>query len=268
MKIISLMTDFGTGDFEIGSMRGVILKLAPATKIVDLTHDIPPQDVLDAAVILSRHFYYFPPGTIHVVVVDPGVGTTRRPIAALIKDQVFVGPDNGIISLVYQEATKNNWATRIIHTHNKKYWMPEISQIFHGRDVFAAVAGHLSSGVEIQELGDEIKDPVLLDLPEPVLSDGMIQGIIMRVDHFGNLETNIDHSLLKNLSRIVVKCNDHEINGLVNTFGNAKDGTLVAMIDSSGQLSICVVNGSAQNYLHAGVGTSVEVTFPDVERRN
>lgn len=261
------MTDFGTGDFEIGSMSGVILSLAPETKLVDLTHDIPPQDVLDAAVILSRHFFYFPPGSIHVVVVDPGIGTSRRPIAAFIKDQIFVGPDNGIITIVYREAIKNQWPTRIIHTNKQEFWMPDVSQIFHGRDVFAAIAGHLSSGVDIQDLGEEVKKLVLLDLPEPVISSGQIHGIVMRVDHFGNLETNISQSLLKQYDKILIKCSGHELDELVDTFGNSQEGELVAMIDSSGQLSICVVNGSAEKFLNAGFGTQVDILLPISERQ-
>ncbi len=259
MKIVSLITDFGTGDFEIGSMCGVVLNIAPETNIVDLTHEIPPQDVMDAAVVLSRHFFYFPAGSIHVVVVDPGVGTSRNPIAAFIKDQFYVGPDNGIITPIYQKAIKNDWPVIIVHTNKPEFWLSDISHIFHGRDIFAAVAGHLSSGVAIELLGDEIHNPVLLDFPEPVMKPGGIQGSVMRIDHFGNLESNIDQALIKDQKVVVVKCNGHEINGLVNTFGNAKDGDLVSMIDSSGQLSICTVNGSAALSLDAKVGTKIEV---------
>lgn len=259
MKTVSLTTDFGTGDFEIGSMCGVILNIAPETNIVDLTHEIPPQDVIDAAVVLSRHFFYFSPGSIHIVVVDPGVGTSRNPIAALIKDQFYVGPDNGIITLVYQRAIKNGWPVKIIHTNKPEFWLPNISNIFHGRDIFAAVAGHLSSGVALESLGEEIHDPVLLDFPEPVMIPGGIRGSVMRIDHFGNLESNIDQALIKDPRRTLVKCNGQEINGLVDTFGNAKDGDLVSMIDSSGQLSICTVNGSAAMSLDAKVGTKIEV---------
>ena len=259
MKIVSLMTDFGSGDFEIGSMCGVILSIAPETNIVDLTHEIPPQDIMDAAVVLSRHFFYFPAGSIHVVVIDPGVGTSRNPIAALINDQYYVGPDNGIITPIYQKAIKNNWRVKIIHTNKPDYWLPTISHIFHGRDIFAAVAGHLSSGVAIELLGEAIQNPVLLDFPEPIwLPDG-IQGSVMRIDHFGNLESNIDQSLIEDPNSVIVRCNDGEIKGLVNTFGNAKDGDLVSMIDSSGQLSICTVNGSAALSLDAKVGTKIKV---------
>jgi len=263
MRIVSLTTDFGIGDFEIGSMCGVILNLAPDTKIADLTHAIPPQNVLDAAVILSRHFYYFPPDSIHVVVVDPGVGTDRRPLAALIKDQIYVGPDNGIITLVYQEAIRNNWQSRFIHTNNEKYWLKDVSHIFHGRDVFAAVAGHLSAGIEIFDLGDEIFDPILLDLPEPVIDENTIKGIVLRADHFGNLETNIDQSILPGKGKLIVTIEGHEIIDLVNTFGDSETGDLVSMIDSSGQLSICVVNGSAKEKLGIDSGTAVEVRVSD-----
>ncbi len=266
MKIVSLMTDFGTGDFEIGAMCGVILSIAPETNFADLTHDIPPQDVLDAAILLSRHFFYFPPESIHVVVVDPGVGTARRPIAAMIKDQYYVGPDNGIITQIFREANKNNWPFKIVHTNKSEFWLPNISHIFHGRDIFSAIAGHLSSGVNIEQLGDIVFDPILLDIPEARKIPGGLQGTVMRIDHFGNLESNIDQNWFEDKNKtVIVKCNQCEITGLVNTFGDAKDGDVVAMIDSSGQLSICQVNGSAATSLNASVGTQIEVLFNEIE---
>jgi S-adenosylmethionine hydrolase len=138
-----------------------------------------------------------------------------------------------------------------------------VSHIFHGRDVFAAVAGHISAGVEINDLGDEIYDPILLDIPEPEIKKNTIKGIVLRADHFGNLETNIDQGFINKKENLSVYVKDHEIKGLVNTFGDSEKGDLVSMIDSSGQLSICIVNGSAKEFLGADFGTAVEVRVRD-----
>jgi S-adenosylmethionine hydrolase len=259
MKHLSLTTDFGTGDFEIGTLSGVIYSIAPDTLIADLTHDIPPQNILDAAVVLSRHTPYFPEGSIHVVVVDPGVGTTRRPIAARLGKQYFVGPDNGVMTLMYKIAQENSEPIEVVHTDDPQFWLPNISNIFHGRDIFAAVAGHLAAGVPLRKLGTLIDDPVLMDLPDPEPIKNGLRGQILRVDHFGNMESNIHHSLLKDFSPVSVRMGDTVINGLVETFGQGKIGELVAMIDSSGVISVCVVNGNAAHVLNAKAGDPIEV---------
>lgn len=261
MAVVSLTTDFGSSDFEIGSVSAVVLSRAPEAKIADLTHDVPPQNVLDAAVILSRHVFYFPPNSVHVVVVDPGVGTIRRPIAAQLGDQYFVGPDNGVMTLLYQYAKNNNLPIKIVHTNKSEFWLSDVSNIFHGRDIFASVGGFLAAGYDIEDLGEVITDPVLLDIPQASISQDYISGQIMRIDHFGNLESNIDQRLLKGREVVSVQIKNRKIDGLVKTFGDKVNGELVSMIDSSGVISVCVVNGSAANDLQANTGDTIELSL-------
>jgi len=257
---ISLTTDFGTSDFGVGEMLGVIYAIAGEdVRVADLTHDVPPQNVLDAAVILGRHTPYFPEGSIHIVVVDPGVGTHRRPIAARLGKQFFVGPDNGVFTLMLRNAQRDGEPVQVVHTNRPRYWLENVSAIFHGRDIFAAVGAHLAAGVPLEELGEIINDPVLLDLAEPRPIEGGWEGVITRVDHFGNLESNIDASLIKDLGPVDVIVGGAAIHGLVETFGAARAGDLVAMIDSSGVIAVSVVNGSAAGFLNVAQGDSFRI---------
>lgn len=257
---ISLTTDFGTSDFGVGEMLGVIYTIAgEEIRVADLTHDVPPQNVLDAAVILGRHTPYFPEGSIHIVVVDPGVGTTRRPIAARLGRQFFVGPDNGVCTLMLRNAQREGEPIQVVHTNRPRCWLENVSTIFHGRDIFAAVGAHLAAGVPLEELGDVIDDPVLLDLAEPRPIEGGWEGIVTRVDHFGNLESNIDASLIEGLGPVEVIVGGAAIHGLVETFGAARAGDLVAMIDSAGVIGVSAVNGSAAARLNAAQGTPFKV---------
>ena len=257
-RVISITTDFGSGDFGVGEMLGVIYSIAgDDIRIADLTHDVPRHNVLDAAVILERHTPYFPPGSVHIAVIDPGVGTGRRPIAARLGDQIFVGPDNGLLTLMLQRCRRLGEGVQVVHTSNPAYWLPQVSAIFHGRDIFAAVAAHIARGVPLEALGEPVDDPVLLDISQPLAVDGGWQGTITRVDHFGNLESNIDGSLTTGIPNPQVLVGGVVINGLVQTFGDAQPGDLVAMIDSSGVLGVSVVNGSAAQRLNAGQGTPI-----------
>ena len=160
MAFITLTTDFGTEDGNVGVMKGVIWGIAPKAQIADISHLVSPQNIHMAAFILNRHVYYFPEGTIHIVVVDPGVGTERRPIAAQIGPQRFVGPDNGVFTPMYKRAEKEGWPVKIVHTNKPKYWGDKISDIFHGRDIFSPVGAHLAAGVPLEALGTEIDDPI------------------------------------------------------------------------------------------------------------
>ena len=263
-RVISITTDFGSGDFGVGEMLGVIYSIAGGDiRIADLTHDVPRHNVLDAAVILERHTPYFPPGSVHIAVVDPGVGTGRRPIAARLGDQIFVGPDNGLLTLMLARCQRLGEPVQVVHTSNAAYWLPQVSAIFHGRDIFAAVAAHIARGVPLEALGEPVDDPVLLDIPQPLAVDGGWQGTITRVDHFGNLESNIDGSLTTGIPNPQVLIGGAVINGLVQTFGQAQPGDLVAMIDSSGVLGVSVVNGSAAQRLNAGQGTPITIRPAD-----
>jgi S-adenosyl-L-methionine hydrolase (adenosine-forming) len=259
MQIVTLTTDFGTGDYDIGSMMGVIWNRAPKVRIVDLTHDIEPHNIRQAALMLDRCTPYFPAGTIHVVVVDPGVGTERRPIAARLGEQWFVGPDNGLLTLMLRRAKTSSQPVKIVHTNNQQYWMPQVSSIFHGRDIFASAAGHLAAGTPLSELGPEIDNPVLFDFPEPQLQSGGWLGEVTDIDHFGNLGTNIHRDHLANSGPVQVIYGEHVITGIVRTFGEGKPGDLIALIDSSDYLSICVVNGSAADYTATQIGDPVLV---------
>jgi S-adenosyl-L-methionine hydrolase (adenosine-forming) len=259
MQIVTLTTDFGSGDYEIGSMIGVIWSTAPAARIIDLTHDIERHNIRQAALMLGRCTPYFPTGTIHVVVVDPGVGTHRRPIAAHLGDQWFVGPDNGLLTLMLRWAQAEGKPVKIAHTNIEQYWQPHVSNIFHGRDVFASVAGHLAAGITLSKLGETIDEPVLLDFPAPQPHARGWQGQVMDIDHFGNLEINIHRDQLKGFDAVKVISGEHTINGIVRTFGEGHPGELVALIDSSDYLSICLVNGSAAAYMPAQIGDPVYV---------
>jgi S-adenosylmethionine hydrolase len=261
MAIITLTTDFGLKDGFVGVMKGVIWEIVPDVHIVDLSHEISPQNVLEGAYIMGRSAPYFPKGTIHVGVIDPGVGTDRRPIAAKLGSQYFVGPDNGLFSFMLARAENNGEEVVIIDTDNPKYWLSEISNVFHGRDIFSPVGAHLAKGVPLEKLGTRIDNPVRLKLLEPEKKgDGWV-GQIMHIDHFGNIATNFKHKHLDNMGPVVVQLCGVEIQGLVRTFGERPPGDLIALFGSTGNLVISVVNGNAASRLKAEPGDLVEI-FP------
>jgi S-adenosylmethionine hydrolase len=261
MTVITLTTDFGSGDYEAGVLKGVIWRIAPSVHIADISHDITPQSVLEAALLLWRVACYFPAGTIHMAVVDPGVGTSRRAIAAQLGNQYFVGPDNGLVSLMLDQSEEAHQAVKFIWLDRPQYWLPDISNVFHGRDIFAPVAAHLATGISLDQLGTEIVDPIRIEIPKPErVSRGWI-GQVIHIDHFGNLATNLNINHLNKVKEVVVKIKGEQINGLVSTFGERPVGELIALIDSSGSLAISVVNGNAAKVLQADVGDTIEVLF-------
>jgi S-adenosylmethionine hydrolase len=261
MTVITLLTDFGLRDGYPGVMKGVIWKIAPHVQIADISHDVTPQDIAQAALLLGRIVPYFPDGTIHIAVIDPGVGTSRRGIAALIGSQYFVGPDNGIISMLLDKAEEHNLAIVLIQLNQTEYWMPEVSNVFHGRDIFASVAAHLANGIPLNALGTPISDPIRLEIPMPVqTTDGWL-GQVMHIDHFGNISTNLHLGLLNQTKDTIVIIKGIEIFGLVSTFGERPPGTLIALSDSTNSLAISVVNGNAAQFLHASIGDKVEFLF-------
>jgi len=263
MSLITLMTDFGLKDGNVGVMKGVILGIAPQAQIVDLSHLISPQNVREAALILLRSAPYFPPGTIHVVVVDPGVGTSRRPIAAQLGTQRYVGPDNGAITLLLEHAERQGWPGAFVHLDRPQFWLPEVSHVFHGRDIFAPAAAHLANGAALSDLGTPVSDPVRLALPRPERTPAGWRGEIIHIDHFGNLASNIliEHlpGWLDAAEKITVRLRGVEIRGLVKTFGERTPGDLAALFGSTGNLIVAVVNGSAAEALGARVGDCFEV---------
>src|ERR1700747_2874499 len=184
--IITLTTDYGTNDHLVGTLKGVILKINPEANIVDITHNVAPFDLLDGALAIGNAYSYFPARTIHVVVVDPGVGTERRPLLVTAENQYFVAPDNGVLSLIYER--EDNIVAR--HVTAEHYYLQPVSKTFHGRDVFAPVAAWLSKGWQTASMGEEIQDYKKMALPRPKPGAGGLQGVVMRVDAFGNLVTN------------------------------------------------------------------------------
>jgi S-adenosylmethionine hydrolase len=263
MTVITLTTDFGSGDHEAGVLKGVIWQIAPDVKIADLSHDISPHSIIEAAILLWRAAQYFPDGTIHVVVVDPGVGTSRRGIAARLGQQYFVGPDNGLVSILLENAIEKKDLIEFIHLDQPQYWLPEVTNVFHGRDIFAPVAAHLAEGIPLNLLGMPISDPIRLEIPKPIRTPHGWYGKVIHVDHFGNLSTNLHGFHINQTKEVMVTIKGEKIVGLVSTFGERPPGTLVALVDSSGSLAISVVNGNAAQFLRASVGDNVEVTFDE-----
>jgi S-adenosylmethionine hydrolase len=259
MTFITLTTDFGIRDGNVGVMKGIIWGIAPEAKIADISHLIEPQNIREAAYILARQVFYFPENTVHIVVVDPGVGTQRRPIAAQIGPQRFVGPDNGVFSPLYTRAEGEGWPMEIVHINRPEYWREKVSDIFHGRDIFSPVGAHLASGVPLSKLGTPIDDPVRIELPEPKETDRGIVGEVIRFDHFGNIISNIHREEMEHLGEVKVSLCDLTIDGLVRTFGEREPGDLIALYSSTDYLIVSEVNGDAQKRLGAEIGDVIEV---------
>jgi S-adenosylmethionine hydrolase len=259
MPAITLLTDFGLKDGNVAAMKGVIINIAPESSIIDISHNISPQNIPEAALILARSAPYFPSGAIHTVVVDPGVGTDRRPIGAQLGDQFFIGPDNGVISMLLVQVVASDQNVAFVHLNKPEYWLPEVSNVFHGRDIFAPCAAHLASGVELEELGETTSDIIHLALPEPEQTSYGYYGEVIHLDHFGNISTNIRVEHLRDKKVSMIRLCGAEINGMVRTFGEKSVGELVALFGSTGSLIVSVVNGSAALRLKADFGDKIEV---------
>jgi S-adenosylmethionine hydrolase len=259
VAIVTLTTDFGLKDGNVGVMKGVIWGIAPGTQIADISHGISPQDVREAALVLLRSTAYFPQGTIHLFVVDPGVGTARRPIAARLGEHFFVGPDNGALSLLLERAERENQPVEFVHLDRPEYWRAEVSHVFHGRDIFAPASGHLAAGIPLASLGNLIHDLVRLDLPKPAPFDHGWRGEVIHIDHFGNISTNLRFEHFGWAPEAKVRLRGVEIRGLVRTFGERPPGELVALYGSTGSLIVSEVNGSAAQRLGARIGDPVEI---------
>jgi S-adenosylmethionine hydrolase len=261
MPIITLTTDFGLKDGFVGSMKGVIWSVCPSVQIADISHAIAPQNVLEGALVLWRAHAFFPAGTVHVAVVDPGVGTRRRPLAARIGENYFVGPDNGLFTPMYEQAEKNGWPLEIVHLTNEKYFLSRVSRTFHGRDIFAPVGAHLASGILLAGLGTVINDPVRLQMPKPEKTLTGWRAHIMGVDTFGNLATDLPADLLAEHDHVTFHLRGRIVHGLVSAYGEKQPGELVALVDSENQIEVAIVNGSAAEELGARVGDVVEVNI-------
>jgi S-adenosyl-L-methionine hydrolase (adenosine-forming) len=261
MTIITLTTDFGLRSGFAGVMQGVIYSLAPQVKIVEITHFVSPQDVREGAYTLSRAAPFFPRGTIHVYVVDPGVGTQRRPLAARLGDHFFVGPDNGLLTLLIEDAERNRQPREFIHLDRPKFWLPKISRTFHGRDIFSPAAAHLANGAALQELGTPFGDPIRLELSRPQRTGSGWTAHIISIDTFGNLATDLNASMLPDGVGVIFRLLGHEVRDISSSYGQKQPGELVAVIDSEGFIEIALVNGNAAQRLGAKAGDSVDVVL-------
>jgi hypothetical protein len=260
MAVITLTTDFGQDDHYVASLKGAILQIAPAAQIVDVTHSIAAHDVVGAAFVLRQVFDAFPDGTIHVVVVDPGVGTARRLIAAAYAGQIVLAPDNGIVSLVHRDYELEELRT----IANNRLFRGEVSATFHGRDVLAPVAAHLARGLALLNVGPVIDQLEILNLERPVtLPNGGIEGRVLYVDHFGNLISNICEADLVaavgNAAGASVFVGPLRVGPLRRTYGDVKPGEIVAILGSTGMLEIALNQGNAAAQLRATPGTIVMV---------
>jgi len=257
MPLITLLTDFGNRDAFVGIVKGVILGICPPARIVDLTHEIPPQQIVPGALLLRSAVPYFPPGTVHVAVVDPGVGSDRRALVIECERGVLVGPDNGILSL----AADILGAKLAVAIDTGRVTRQPISNTFHGRDVFAPVAAQLAAGVAPTQLGHRVAAWEQLTLPVAKSGDSGVEGEVLYVDHFGNLVTNIDAEQVSRFfgRELSVSIAGTHVRGLVGSYAEVPVGTPLAILGSWGALEVAVRNGNAAQHFAARPGTHVKV---------
>jgi len=263
--IATLLTDFGRGDPYVAAMKGVILSACPRAELVDISHEVTPGDVLAGAYVLVHSAPHFPPGTVHVVVVDPGVGTQRRILAGRFGRQVYLFPDNGIITLVAQKLPME----ALFSVRNPDFLPPPSAagMTFHGRDIFAPVAGHILNGLDIRRLGPTPKTYKTLEVPAARLEGGGIVGQVVYVDRFGNLVSNIPWEMVRRAvrdpDRATVRCAGRDVGPLRGTYGFAEPGRPLALINSMSLVEVAVNGGRASDALGAGVGSEVRMVVGD-----
>ena len=267
--IITLLTDFGLADAYVGAMKGVLLGINPSATLVDLTHDVLPQNVLAGAFLLSTAWRYFPEGTIHMAIVDPGVGTERRAFLLEGHGHLFLAPDNGLLTFIlppedvvvplfqpYLARLPQGFQAYALTS--SRYWRQHVSATFHGRDLFAPVAGHLSLGVPPQEVGEPVNNLVRLSVPVPRWQAGKLMGHVLHVDRFGNVVTTVPEAALAGHGQMEVEVRGATIRGLVHAYAEAHG--LAALIGSHGYLEVALPNGSAAQELSLKVGDEVVVS--------
>jgi S-adenosyl-L-methionine hydrolase (adenosine-forming) len=261
--IISITTDFGEDDHFVGVMKGVILSINPDATIVDVNHQVNSYDIFDGAYSLSQSYHVFPPGTIHLVVVDPGVGSERRPIIVQSKDYRFVAPDNGVLSMVYEREER----VEVRQVTADHFLRKPVSNTFHGRDVFAPVAAWLSRGMEAEKFGSVITDYARFTSVRPKWeNDALLKGVAIKVDKFGNVITNIGPGDVPQLFSedpppFRIRINGHEITRLSESFAAGEPSELFAVVGSSGLIEICTNRGSAAKALNVNRGAEVEMAL-------
>ena len=261
--IITLTTDFGLNDHFVGTMKGVILDIFPEVEIVDICHSVQPFDVLDGALTISQAYSYFPAGTVHIVIVDPGVGTARRPILVTTERHHLVAPDNGVLSLIYDREER----IHVRHVTAEHYYLQPVSNTFHARDIFSPVAAYLAKGVDPQKFGEEVTDFVRFNAPKPKPGDGnTLRGVVLKVDRFGNLITNItpqDAAALFTPEPPPFKLSigKREITEMKSAYALGAPGEVFGILGSMGYLEIVANRGSAAQLLGVGKGTDVNLTL-------
>jgi S-adenosylmethionine hydrolase len=256
--VIAFLTDFGTQDHYAGTMKGVVLGICPDATLVDVTHDIPAHDVMAGALELAASYKYFPAGTIFVVVVDPGVGSARRGLAADTGDYRFVAPDNGVLTAVLRETP----AKKIVELTERRYARPTVSRTFEGRDRFAPAGAWLAKGIQLAALGRPVTDIQRLEIPEPQSSADTIRGVVVRVDRFGNLVTNLDRKLVERLAQnagVVIDAGGQAIGRLVATYAELPADGVGALFGSTDHLELAAPSASAAERLGIGRGAPITV---------
>ena len=266
-RIITLTTDFGLRDGFVGVMRGVILRIFPAAQIVDITHEIAPQDIAQGAFLLANSTPYFPENAVHLAVVDPGVGSERRPIAIRVGKTFFVGPDNGLLSLAVAECERRlGKRARAIHLDRTRYWLPRVSNTFHGRDIFSPSAAHLAKGVPFARLGTPVREWVSLATSAVEQRDGQLVGRVIYIDRYGNIVTDISDKHIGALGldkSPIIEIGGTTIRGLVNTYSDVARGEIAALIGSPWKLEIAQREGNAARTLRVKIGDAVTVRRTD-----
>jgi len=254
MATVTLTTDFGISDPFVGIMKGVLASRAPAARVIDVTHAIPPQDVLAGALVLRHAAPFFPPGTIHVAVVDPGVGTARRALCVETTRALFVGPDNGVLTLAAEAAE----VRRIVHVTDERFFLSPRSTTFHGRDVFAPVAAALATGTPAPALGPAATGMRRVSVPAVTKEGSGLRAEVIYVDGFGNLVTNVSHDMLPS-GPVAIRLGSAYIRGIAPSYATVAPGQPLAVVNSWGLLEIAVREGSARTALGGGVGALVIV---------
>ncbi|MDG5766935.1 SAM-dependent chlorinase/fluorinase [Balneolales bacterium ANBcel1] len=256
-RIITLTTDFGCQDYYVGAMKAVIMGICPGATLVDISHDLPPQDIMAGAWVLKNAAFLFPPGTVHLAVVDPGVGGERRPVLLKVRDQFFVGPENGLFSLVIEGEEH-----QVVELTNPEYWRSEVSPTFHGRDIFAPVAAHKANGVPMGSFGNKFTELTQYRWAKPISDDEGIQGWIMHIDRYGNLVSNIPEPMLREYEHghaFKIYVGNTILKRVSKTFSEVPDGEPLALVGSSGMLEIAINKGNAEQMLGIEKGAPVSL---------
>ena len=256
--VIALLSDFGTQDHYVGTMKGVILGICPDVTLVDITHDVAPHDVLEGALELAASYRFFPAGTIFLAVVDPGVGSSRRGIAAEIGDYRFVCPDNGVLTGVVRETPPK----KVIELTERRYARPTVSRTFEGRDRFAPAAAWMAKGIQLTALGRNLPDYQRLDIPTPVVENGRVSGAVLRVDRFGNLITNIDRKTFEKFGQgggLQIEAGTATVGRLVATYADMQPGEVCALFGSTDHLELAANSGSASQMLGLTRGAAIQL---------